>query len=100
MPEPGGPGPGMPQAPAPGQPVKPPVMSELPGIPAALLSPSNKPGVSVTAPPQGPLGQQASGAVTPQQDTIRILDALAQGDNEAAAEWARMVLASLLGARG
>jgi len=102
LPSPGGvpgamPPPGeAPPVPPPGQPVKPSPSGPLPGVPGPLVAPTRQPGVAVTAPPQGQLGPQVSGAVTPGQDTLQVLDAMAlQKENEAAAEWARQVLAAI-----
>lgn len=89
----GGQGPVTPPGPGP-RPGPPPSgggggQSPIPGIPAPIFAPTNRPTTPVNAPLAEP--GQAPGVATPSQAQLRILDALKMHEDPEVAEWAGMV---------
>jgi len=69
--------------------------SPIPGVPAPILRPSDRPDTPVTAPLEGAPGSSVP-SMAPDPPTIRVLQALTQSNDAEAREWAELVLQQLL----
>lgn len=69
--------------------------SAVPGIPGPILDPTNRPGSPLDSPVSGVPGGGVP-EMTPQQDRMRIISALAQSDDPEVREWAELVQQMLL----